>query len=102
MDIATSIYDFKIPNYYCPGAAKTERITATGTALKLIREKGIVGIYKGFRATALRDVTFSAIYFPLFAIFNEKVSYMHIRLVLDLIPNASFPLSWFVLPSSWT
>ncbi|XP_048766700.1 mitochondrial glutamate carrier 2-like [Ostrea edulis] len=55
------------------GAAKSERITATGTALKLIREKGILGIYKGFRATALRDVTFSAIYFPLFAIFNEKL-----------------------------
>lgn len=55
------------------GAAKSERITATGTALKLIREKGIVGIYKGFRATALRDVTFSAIYFPLFAIFNERL-----------------------------
>lgn len=52
-------------------AAKETRMTATGIALKLLKERGIFGLYKGCGATALRDVTFSAIYFPLFAHFNS-------------------------------
>ncbi|XP_041351775.1 mitochondrial glutamate carrier 1-like [Gigantopelta aegis] len=54
-------------------AAKTvtaPRLSATTIALQLVREKGIQGLYKGFASTALRDVTFSAIYFPLFAHLN--------------------------------
>lgn len=42
------------------------QLSATTVALNLVREKGLVGLYKGTGATALRDVTFSAIYFPLF------------------------------------
>lgn len=44
--------------------------SATAIALNLIRTKGIVGLYKGTGATMLRDVTFSVIYFPLFARLN--------------------------------
>ncbi|KAJ8315714.1 hypothetical protein KUTeg_007864 [Tegillarca granosa] len=47
------------------------KVTATGIALQQIREKGIFGLYKGFGSTMLRDVTFSAIYFPLFAYLNS-------------------------------
>lgn len=47
------------------------KVSATSIALKLIKEKGILGIYKGFGATMCRDVTFSAIYFPLFAHCNR-------------------------------
>ncbi|XP_052810720.1 mitochondrial glutamate carrier 1-like [Mya arenaria] len=56
-----------------PGVAaevKPPRLSATKIAIDLFREKGITGIYKGFRATMLRDVTFSAIYFPLFSHLN--------------------------------
>ena len=48
--------------------------SATRIALKLMKEKGILGLYKGMGATFLRDVTFSAIYFPLFAHLNGLVS----------------------------
>ncbi|XP_064629844.1 mitochondrial glutamate carrier 1-like isoform X2 [Lineus longissimus] len=47
-----------------------KRLSATQIALTLIKEKGIFGLYKGCGATFLRDVTFSAIYFPLFANLN--------------------------------
>ena len=50
-----------------------KKLTATKVALDLFREKGIRGIYKGFYSTMLRDVTFSAIYFPFFAYLNSKV-----------------------------
>uniref|UniRef100_A0A1B0C672 Mitochondrial glutamate carrier 2 n=1 Tax=Glossina palpalis gambiensis TaxID=67801 RepID=A0A1B0C672_9MUSC len=38
---------------------------------KLLHERGILGLYRGIKATALRDVTFSGIYFPLFAALND-------------------------------
>lgn len=48
-----------------------ERPSATSIALNLLRSKGILGLYKGTAATMLRDVTFSVIYFPLFANLNS-------------------------------
>lgn len=38
---------------------------------RLLAERGIMGLYKGISATAARDVTFSVIYFPLFATLAE-------------------------------
>lgn len=46
------------------------KTSATKLALQLFREKGIFGLYKGLSATMARDVTFSVIYFPLFATLN--------------------------------
>lgn len=54
--------------------AKSQRLSATKLALDLLRTRGILGLYQGCGATALRDVTFSAIYFPLFANLNRLVS----------------------------
>lgn len=52
-------------------AGKTvPKTSATTIALQLLKEKGIAGLYKGTGATALRDVTFSVVYFPLFAFLN--------------------------------
>lgn len=51
-------------------AIKTAPISATQIALNLLKTKGIVGLYRGTTATMLRDVTFSVIYFPLFAHLN--------------------------------
>lgn len=47
------------------------KLSARNIALRLFREKGILGFYKGFGATALRDGPFSIIYFPLFAFLNQ-------------------------------
>ncbi|KAK7791924.1 hypothetical protein R5R35_005435 [Gryllus longicercus] len=46
------------------------KISATQITMDLLRTKGIFGLYKGIGATALRDVSFSVVYFPLFAHLN--------------------------------
>ncbi|KAI0224486.1 Mitochondrial glutamate carrier 1 [Lamellibrachia satsuma] len=50
--------------------AQPAKVSATRIALGLLRDRGIMGLYKGAGATMFRDVTFSAIYFPLFAHLN--------------------------------
>jgi len=52
-------------------AAKPAQLSATSLALQLVKTKGILGLYKGTGATAMRDVTFSLVYFPLFAHLKE-------------------------------
>jgi len=47
------------------------KLSATSLALHLVKTKGILGLYKGTGATAMRDVTFSLVYFPLFAHLKE-------------------------------
>ncbi|KAG1675294.1 Mitochondrial glutamate carrier 1 [Nymphon striatum] len=47
------------------------RLSASSIALSLLKQKGLVGLYKGTTATMFRDVTFSVIYFPLFAHLNS-------------------------------
>lgn len=46
------------------------KVSATSIALDLLKTKGIVGLYRGTGATMLRDVSFSVVYFPLFARLN--------------------------------
>lgn len=48
-----------------------KKTTATEIAVTLFRQHGILGLYKGIGATMLRDVSFSVIYFPLFATLND-------------------------------
>jgi len=43
------------------------KLTATQLTTRLLREKGIAGLYRGVGSTIARDVSFSVIYFPLFA-----------------------------------
>ena len=50
--------------------AALARTSATQIAVQLLRQRGIMGLYRGVGATMLRDVTFSVIYFPLFAHLN--------------------------------
>lgn len=47
------------------------KVSATQLALELVKTKGIVGLYKGTAATMLRDVSFSVVYFPMFARLNR-------------------------------
>ncbi|KAL6728558.1 hypothetical protein Aduo_010321 [Ancylostoma duodenale] len=44
-----------------------KKMTALGVSMQLLRKHGIAGLYKGLGPTFARDVTFSAVYFPLFA-----------------------------------
>lgn len=46
---------------------KQQKPSAFKVAAELIKTKGIAGLYMGISATMLRDVSFSVVYFPLFA-----------------------------------
>lgn len=47
------------------------KVSALSLTTDLLKQRGILGLYQGTGATALRDVTFSIIYFPLFARLND-------------------------------
>ncbi|KZC11269.1 PREDICTED: mitochondrial glutamate carrier 1-like isoform X2 [Dufourea novaeangliae] len=47
------------------------KVSALSLTKDLLRKRGILGLYQGTGATALRDVTFSVIYFPMFARLNS-------------------------------
>ena len=51
--------------------ANIPKISALSITKELLRTKGILGLYRGTRATMLRDVSFSICYFPLFANLNK-------------------------------
>ncbi|KAF2357454.1 Mitochondrial substrate/solute carrier [Trinorchestia longiramus] len=53
------------------GTVAVPKVSATSITLKLLKEKGLIGLYKGTAATMLRDVSFSVCYFPLFAHLNS-------------------------------
>ncbi|XP_060880522.1 mitochondrial glutamate carrier 1-like [Metopolophium dirhodum] len=46
------------------------KVSATSLARELVASKGLLGLYRGVGATGMRDVTFSIIYFPMFARLN--------------------------------
>lgn len=46
-------------------AAKAEGAIPRG-AIHIVRQLGLVGLYKGASACLLRDIPFSAIYFPVY------------------------------------
>lgn len=50
---------------------KVAKLSAWTLTKELFKEKGILGLYRGTGATALRDVSFSIVYFPLFARLNS-------------------------------
>jgi solute carrier family 25 glutamate transporter 18/22 len=50
--------------------AVVPKISALGITRELLRTKGVLGLYRGNSATMLRDVSFSVVYFPLFANLN--------------------------------
>jgi len=51
--------------------ADIPKISATKITMDLLKTRGLTGLYKGHAATMLRDVSFSIVYFPLFANLNS-------------------------------
>jgi hypothetical protein len=49
------------------------KLTATQLTKSLLKEKGIAGLYRGTYPTMARDVSFSVVYFPLFATLDSLV-----------------------------
>ncbi|KAJ2809367.1 mitochondrial aspartate-glutamate transporter agc1 [Coemansia guatemalensis] len=45
------------------------------TAMGIVRELGVRGLYKGTAATLLRDVPFSLLFFPLQALFAQQINH---------------------------
>lgn len=56
---------------FLAGAKEVKILSAWQLTKNLLAEKGIIGLYKGMGATAFRDITFSVVYFPLFAILSK-------------------------------
>ncbi|XP_068152109.1 calcium-binding mitochondrial carrier protein Aralar1 isoform X1 [Drosophila tropicalis] len=79
---------------------------ATGSkisALSVVRELGLFGLYKGARACLLRDVPFSAIYFPTYAhtkaLMADKDGYNHPLTLLAAGAIAGVPAASLVTPA---
>lgn len=50
------------------------RLTAKQVTMRLISERGVLGLYRGMSATAARDIGFAALYFPLYAELRDMYS----------------------------
>lgn len=57
--------------FLATGGPPPQKPSALALTRELLKKRGIVGLYQGTGATALRDITFSVIYFPLFARLNN-------------------------------
>ncbi|KAI6241477.1 hypothetical protein M3Y99_00305300 [Aphelenchoides fujianensis] len=68
-DPTATFVSFRSPPFHSDGLQKPagKKESAMQLARQLVREKGIAGLYRGISPTMARDVTFSMIYFPLFA-----------------------------------
>ena len=73
-------------------------------AVHIIRQLGIVGLYKGATACLMRDIPFSAIYFPVYSHFKTDVFHQDYNgkqlSFLETLASAAiaYVLSPFVLP----
>lgn len=54
-------------------AAKISKDAVPKGAAHIIRQLGILGLYKGASACLMRDIPFSAIYFPVYAHFKSDI-----------------------------
>uniref|UniRef100_A0A6G1SCV6 Mitochondrial glutamate carrier 1 n=1 Tax=Aceria tosichella TaxID=561515 RepID=A0A6G1SCV6_9ACAR len=66
--VTTPMELLKIGGQQGTSSQSEQRPSAMRTALSIVRKRGILGLYQnGFTSTMLRDVSFSVVYFPLFA-----------------------------------
>ncbi|KAI0363620.1 mitochondrial carrier [Pilatotrama ljubarskyi] len=86
-------------------AAKLEGAVPKG-AVHIIRQLGLFGLYKGASACLLRDIPFSAIYFPAYwhlkrDVFNEGYNGKHLSFfeTLTAAAAAGMPAAYFTTPA---
>ena len=85
-------------------AAKATPDQVKKGAVHIIRQLGIVGLYKGATACLMRDIPFSAIYFPVYSHFKTDVFHQDYNgkqlSFLETLASAAiaYVLSLFVLP----
>ncbi|KAF9129858.1 mitochondrial aspartate-glutamate transporter agc1 [Mortierella sp. GBA39] len=85
-------------------AAKSLEAPRPG-AIAIVRNLGIIGLYKGASACLLRDIPFSAIYFPVYAhlkkdLFNEGPDHrLAISELLIAGAAAGMPAAYFTTPA---
>jgi solute carrier family 25 glutamate transporter 18/22 len=66
--VTTPMELLKIGNQTGTSTQNEQRPSAMKTFLSIVRKRGFLGLYQnGFTSTMLRDVSFSVVYFPLFA-----------------------------------
>ncbi|KAJ1964567.1 mitochondrial aspartate-glutamate transporter agc1 [Dipsacomyces acuminosporus] len=85
------------------GAAKASPIARRG-AVTIVKELGLIGLYKGASACLLRDVPFSAIYFPCYShikrdIFHEGERQLGIVDLLLAGAIAGMPAAYLTTPA---
>ncbi|KAF5368581.1 hypothetical protein D9758_002185 [Tetrapyrgos nigripes] len=86
-------------------AAKAEGAVPRG-AIHIVRQLGIVGLYRGASACLLRDIPFSAIYFPAYGhlksdVFNEGYNGKQLSFLETLAAAgiAGMPAAYFTTPA---
>jgi solute carrier family 25 (mitochondrial aspartate/glutamate transporter), member 12/13 len=87
-------------------AKSSEDVVVKRSAMWIVRNLGVVGLYKGAGACLLRDVPFSAIYFPTYAhmktdVFGDGVNGKQIGILQLIVAGAvaGIPAAYLTTPA---